>query len=245
MKGEPIMRGGIIAAGAGVRLRQAGWTMPKPLVPVAGMPLIEHVIRNFLAAGISSLVIIVNEQARECEDWMRSHFPTLDLDIIVRKADSSLESFREVAGRLGSGRALISTVDAWCPAEAFMAFVQTARRFPPDATVLAVTPLVDDERPLWVTLDASGRVTHLGEDSGDVVTAGMYLVPERVRRMPPPPEVKRLRDFLIWLVNQGEPVYGVTLPAVVDVDRGEDVSLAEMMAHRVDQPQRRQRRGER
>ncbi|MFQ5962414.1 MAG: NTP transferase domain-containing protein, partial [Candidatus Methylomirabilales bacterium] len=54
MKGEPIARGGIIAAGAGVRLRQAGWTMPKPLVPVAGMPLIEHVIRNFLAAGISS-----------------------------------------------------------------------------------------------------------------------------------------------------------------------------------------------
>ena len=245
MKGEPIERGGIIAAGAGVRLRQAGWTMPKPLVPVAGMPLIEHVIRNFLAAGISSLVIIVNEQARECEDWMRSHFPTLDLDIIVKTTDSSLESFREVAGRLGSGRALISTVDAWCPAEAFMTFVRSARLLPPEATVLAVTSFVEDERPLWVGLDASGRVTHLGEGSGEVVTAGMYLVPERVRRMSPPPEVKRLRDFLVWLVDQGELVYGVTLPTVVDVDRGEDVSVAEMLAHRVDQPQRSQRRGRR
>ncbi|MFQ5990141.1 MAG: NDP-sugar synthase [Candidatus Methylomirabilales bacterium] len=243
MKGQPIMRGGIIAAGAGVRLRQAGWTMPKPLVPVAGVPLIEHVIRNFLAAGISSLIIIVNEQARECESWLREHFPTLDLEIIVKTTDSSLESFQEVAGRLGSGRALISTVDAWCPEEAFMTFVQTARHFPPDATVLAVTPLADDERPLCVDLDASGRITSLGETSGEFITAGMYLVPERVRHMSSPPEVKRLRDFLVWLVQQGEPVYGVTLSAVVDVDRGEDVSLAEMLAHSVGQPQRSHLRG--
>ncbi|MFQ5988928.1 MAG: NDP-sugar synthase [Candidatus Methylomirabilales bacterium] len=237
MKGEPMMKGGIIAAGAGVRLRQAGWTMPKPLVPVAGMPLIEHVIRNFLAAGTSALVIIVNEQARECEDWIRSHFPHLDLEIIVKTTDSSLESFLEVGSRLGSGRALISTVDAWCPEETFVTFVRRAQRFPPDATVLAVTPFVDDERPLWVGLDPSGRVIHLGEDAGDVVTAGMYLVPERVRRMSPPPEVKRLREFLVWLLNLGEPVYGVILPAVVDVDRGEDISLAEMLAHRAGQPQ--------
>ena len=46
-----IMRGGIIAAGEGSRLRQAGYTEPKPLVPVAGTPLIERVIGNFLAGG--------------------------------------------------------------------------------------------------------------------------------------------------------------------------------------------------
>jgi NDP-sugar pyrophosphorylase family protein len=237
VNGEPIVKGGIIAAGAGVRLRQAGWTMPKPLVPVAGMPLIEHVIRNFLAAGISSLVIIVNEQARECADWVRSRFPDLDLEIIVKTTDSSLESFLEVGGRLGSGRSLISTVDAWCPEEAFVTFVRTARLFPSHAIVLAVTPFVDDERPLWVNLDASGRVTHLGGDAGDAVTAGMYLVPEQVRRMSPPPEVKRLREFLVWLLNRGEPVYGVRLPVVVDVDRGRDVSLAETLAHRGGGPQ--------
>ncbi len=58
--------GGIIAAGEGSRLRAAGFSMPKPLVPVGGVPLIESVIRNFLAAGITSLVIIVNDEARAC-----------------------------------------------------------------------------------------------------------------------------------------------------------------------------------
>lgn len=231
MSSEPTIRGGIIAAGAGSRLRRAGWRMPKPLVPVAGMALIEHVIRNFLAAEISSLVIIVNERDRECESWIQARFPNLEAHIIVKTTDSSLESFLEVAGRLGSGRALISTVDAWCPEEAFLTFVRAARALPPDATVLAVTPFVDDERPLWASVDASGRITRLGGDSGEVVTAGMYLVPERVRRVSPPPEVRNLRGFLGWLLDRGEPMYGVVLPVVVDVDRAADIVLAESLAH--------------
>ena len=238
MSGSPALRGGIIAAGEGRRLRQAGWAMPKPLVPVAGTPLIEHVIGNFVAAGISSLVIIVNEQAGECEGWLRARFPQLPLQILVKTTGSSLESFQEVGARLGPGPALISTVDAWCPPEGFQTFLEAARRMPPDATVLATTLLVDDEQPLWVTLDGGGRVTSLGGDAGDVVTAGMYLVSERVRRMCPPPAVRRLRDFLAWLVERGEPVYGVTLPAVVDVDRAEDVAFAEGLARGEGQPPR-------
>lgn len=230
MSSTPIIRGGILAAGEGSRLRQAGWTTPKPLIPVAGVPLIEHVIRNFLAAGISSLVIIVNERDRECEDWMLSHFPNLDVHVIVKTTDSSLESFLEVGKHLGSGRALISTVDAWCPRETFLTFVRAARELPPDATILAVTPFVEDEHPLWASVDESGRITHLGGDSGDVVTAGMYVVPEGIRRMSPPSDVKRLRAFLVWLLREGEPLYGVLLPTVVDVDRNEDVVLADRLA---------------
>jgi NDP-sugar pyrophosphorylase family protein len=233
VNGEPIVSGGIIAAGAGSRLRQAGWPMPKPLVPVAGVPLIEHVICNFILAGITSLVIIVNEQERDCANWVQSRFPNINLRFIVKTTRSSLESFFEVAPCLGSGRGLISTVDAWCPQEEFVTFISAARQCPPEATVLAVTPLVADERPLWVALDASGRITSLGEEAGEVVTAGMYLVPERLRRLSPPRELGRLREFLAWLVKQGEPVYGVVMPNVVDVDRAEDVALAERLARRL------------
>ena len=53
MTSRPELLGGIIAAGEGSRLRQAGWIVPKPMVPVAGVPLIESAIRNFVAAGIT------------------------------------------------------------------------------------------------------------------------------------------------------------------------------------------------
>jgi NDP-sugar pyrophosphorylase family protein len=221
------IRGGIIAAGEGSRLRQAGYAVPKPLVPVAGMPLIGRVIDNFLAAGIRSLVIIFNEEGRECERWVRSHYADLDLDIILKTTASSLESFLTIAERMKEGPALISTVDAWCSPDDFKAFVEEARRRPPEDTVLALTPFVADERPLWAALDESGHVTSLGGDSGTMVTAGMYLVPERVRRLSIPQGFTRLRDFLTWLVASGESVFGIPIQTVVDVDRGEDVLLAE------------------
>ncbi len=204
--------------------------MPKPMVPIAGVPLIESVIRNFRAAGIAPLAVIVNEQEREVVDWVAARFPGLEVEFIVKTTRSSLESFGEVTARHPGGRMLVSTVDAWCRPADFVRFVETASRRPADATVLAVTPLVADENPLRVALDAAGRVTHLGGETGDLVTAGMYLVPERVRTLRPPAGLGRLREFLAWLPRAGEPVYGEVIETVVDVDRADDVALAEALA---------------
>jgi NDP-sugar pyrophosphorylase family protein len=222
--------GGVLAAGDGRRLRADGYPMPKLMVPVVGVPLIEHVVGNFVAAGITPLSIIVNEEASDGARWVRTRFPDWDVRVLTKTTCSSLESFQELARRARAGRTLISTVDAWCPVDDFVRFVKTARRYPDDATVLAVTPFVADERPLWATLDRAGRVTRLGGDSGAVVTAGLYLVSEPVRRMIVRHPGGRLRDFLAWLVECGEPVYGLSIPVVVDVDRAEDIALAEALA---------------
>ena len=230
MTTEPVVRGGIIAAGEGRRLRRGGWSVPKPLVPVAGVPLVESVIRNFAAAGLTALTVIVNEQERDCADWIRRRFSHLDLRCIVKTTASSLESFVEVAQGPEPGRMLISTVDAWCAEVDFVRFVAAAARRPADSTVLAVTPFVADENPLWVNVDETGRVRELGGLAGHLVTAGMYLVPERVRRIRPEPGLGRLREFLVWLLRVGEPVYAEVIDTVVDVDRAEDVALAEALA---------------
>jgi NDP-sugar pyrophosphorylase family protein len=224
------LAGGIIAAGEGSRLRQSGFAMPKPMVPIAGVPLIESVIRNFRAARIGPLAIIVNEQERPCVDWVRHRFPDLEVEFIVKTTASSLESFGEVIRCHPGGRMLVSTVDAWCVEADFVRFVEAAVRRPADATVLAVTPLVADEKPLRVVMAPDGRVKALGGDAGDLVTAGMYLVPETVRELTPPPGLGRLREFLSWLVRSGAPVFGEAIEQVVDVDRAEDVALAETLA---------------
>lgn len=224
------LRGGIIAAGDGQRLRDSGFTMPKPLVPVAGVPLIEAVVRGFEAAGIESLVIIVNERAAECVEFVRRRFRRLDVDFIVKTTASSLESFRLVIERAAADRVLVSTVDAWCPRPEFVRFAAAAAARPADATVLGVTPFVADERPLWVRIGGDGRVVEIGGAAGDAVTAGYYLVPERVRRLTPPPDLGRLRDFLRWIAERGEPLFAERIPRVVDVDRASDVALAEAEA---------------
>jgi NDP-sugar pyrophosphorylase family protein len=123
-------------------------------------------------------------------------------------------------------------VDAWCRAADFARFLGAALRRPREATVLAVTPLVADEKPLGAVLDAEGRITALGGPAPTLVTAGLYLLSERVRRIEPPAGFGRLREHLAWLVESGEPMYGDVIETVVDVDRAEDVALAEALAAR-------------
>ena len=222
--------GAILAAGEGSRFRAAGWTTPKPLIPVAGVPLIEHTIRHFLAAGVPSIGLIVNEESRGVASWAQARFPSVALECLIKRTRSSFESFQTLMARAAGVRTLVSTVDAWCADEDFARFVTVAREHPLEATVLALTPLVADEWPLWARVDRTGRVTELGGESGDLVTAGIYLVPAHVRRLATIAAASRLREFLVTLVASGEPVHGVVLPAVVDVDRPEDVALAEALA---------------
>jgi GTP:adenosylcobinamide-phosphate guanylyltransferase len=227
-RASTLSTGGILAAGEGSRLKRDGWNLPKPLVPVAGVPLLEHTLGNFRAAGIRRVSIIFNETEEECARVARKRFADIELDILIRTTASSYESYWTIAPRLGTGAALVSTIDAWCPRADFVAFVEAASATP-DETVLAVTRFVEDERPLWVSIGPSGRVTRVGGGSGDAVTAGIYVFSEPARRRAPA-DLPRLRDYLAWLVQNGERVRAIEIPKVVDVDRAADVAAAGAMA---------------
>jgi NDP-sugar pyrophosphorylase family protein len=53
------MKAVILAAGEGKRLRPITSTRPKPLIPIAGKPLLEHTILGLRAAGIDEVLLIV------------------------------------------------------------------------------------------------------------------------------------------------------------------------------------------
>ena len=47
----------VLAAGRGERMRPITDTLPKPLVPVAGKPLIGYHLSRLAAAGVSEVVV--------------------------------------------------------------------------------------------------------------------------------------------------------------------------------------------
>ncbi|PYE25394.1 MurNAc alpha-1-phosphate uridylyltransferase [Rhizobium sp. PP-CC-3A-592] len=59
----------VLAAGLGTRLRPITDTMPKPLVPIAGRPMIDHVLDLLVAAGIKTAAVNVHHFA----DRMEAH----------------------------------------------------------------------------------------------------------------------------------------------------------------------------
>jgi NDP-sugar pyrophosphorylase family protein len=221
-----VLRGGIIAAGHGTRLRADGYRVSKPMTPIGGLPLIGHALDRFRAVGVRHATVIINEGSDDCRHWLSDHGRDLDLDLVVRTTPSSYASFEIVAARLAGASALITTVDAIMPADAFQHFVSLAASLPDDAFVLGLTDHVDDDNPLWAALNGEGRVVRLGGNQGGHVTAGLYWLPAD-RGAEPTARFDRLRDYLKCLVDEGRPVYGVVLPLVFDIDRAHDVEAAE------------------
>jgi NDP-sugar pyrophosphorylase family protein len=197
------------------------------MVPVAGRPLIELALDRFRAVGVSRLTIIINEASNDCRQWLRDHADDFALDLIVRTTSSSYASFQAVASRHAGTPALITTIDAILPADHFHDFLRSAMRVADSAVALGLTAPMDDENPLWATLDAAtGCIRRLGGSSGTHVTAGLYWLPAQ---QPPEPAAAfaRLRDYLGWLVTEHQPVYGIVLPRVFDIDRARDIVAAE------------------
>lgn len=67
MSGHFVRRAIVLAAGLGERMRPLTLTTPKPLLPVAGKPLIVHHLEKLAAAGIREIAINV------C--WLKGSFP--------------------------------------------------------------------------------------------------------------------------------------------------------------------------
>jgi N-acetyl-alpha-D-muramate 1-phosphate uridylyltransferase len=59
----------ILAAGRGERMRPLTLTRPKPLVEVAGKPLIGYAVDTARAAGVENVVINVHYLADQLENW--------------------------------------------------------------------------------------------------------------------------------------------------------------------------------
>ena len=62
----------IFAAGLGTRLKPLTETMPKALVSVAGIPLLEHVVLKLKDAGVTEIIINVYHFADQIIDFVHS-----------------------------------------------------------------------------------------------------------------------------------------------------------------------------
>lgn len=242
------MKAGIIAAGWGERL---GQKQPKALTRVGGKALIDFALDGLQAAGVDQVTCIVNEAARAVPEYVAASGRALPVDWIVQTTPSSMHSFLIVLERLarqGTGPFLMSTVDSVCPPQTYQEFARRARLFPDADVALGLTDVIHDEKPLRVAMrGAEGTgltperiednpsafeilaMTNTGFDS-TYVTSGFYWVAPSILKEKDKALAKNftaLRQYLGHLLKCGYRFYGAPLPSVVDVDRLEDIVLAE------------------
>ncbi len=223
------MKAGIIAAGLGNRLVQGGITVPKPLVRLLGETLLGRAINEAARAGAERVAVIVNPVFPEVVSYLRNQSWPVELDLIVWESPSSLESFLALKPYLNDSPFPLLTVDAVLAPGALARFVAVARTAPASGA-LGLTTHVDDEKPLYVDLDETGRILAIGRGPSPYITAGCYFFRPQVfawESAARARNLKALREFLGMLVQEGFPLQGIQVGPAVDVDHPEDIARAE------------------
>lgn len=68
------MKAIIPVAGTGTRLRPFTSTVPKPLLHVAGKPILAHIIDALLKDGVDELVLIIGYKGEKIRSYVESHY---------------------------------------------------------------------------------------------------------------------------------------------------------------------------
>ncbi len=231
------MKAGVLAAGNGARIRRHSNTL-KPLVPVAGQTLIEHVLNSLGAAGADEIIVIINQDALAVREHVMTRDWPFTLRWIVETTPTSMHSFLRLVKELatdGEDSFLLSTVDTIAAPETYRRFYAEAREHYEAAVTLALTATFDDEKPLFARCAVdSSQITALGDaaDGSHLATAGIYLVRPIILREAEAAQrdgLDALRSFLGRLLERGYPIFGIEIGQAVDVDVSADVAKAEAL----------------
>ena len=75
----------IPVAGIGTKLRPHTHTQPKTLVPVAGHPILAHIIDYFVQSGYDEFVFIIGYMGEKIEEFVKSKYPSLKAAFVLQE----------------------------------------------------------------------------------------------------------------------------------------------------------------
>jgi len=164
----------LLAAGLGTRLRPLTETMPKPLVPVAGVPLIERIMGNAKAEGAKRFTA----NAHYLADQLLAHFGGL---LKISREDELLGTgggVKRALPMLHSDPFFIMNTDAFWPAGSDAPLGRMIARFRDDAEIVLLCVHPRDasgfDRSHDFCLSPQGAVTR--DYGAPVIYGGVALV---------------------------------------------------------------------
>ena len=223
------MKGLILSAGAGTRLRPITHTSAKQLVPVANKPILFYGIEAMADAGVTEIGIVIGETGARGRGGGRRRQPVRGHGHVPppggaarpgpRRAHRSRlpgrRRLRHVPGRQLLQQGLTGFVDRF---EAAQAAVDTPTldgpEQPPSAQIL-LCKVPDPQRFGVAAVDAKGHVVRLIEKPvdppSDLALVGVYLftpaIHEAVAAIEPSARGElEITDAIQWLIDHGHPV---------------------------------------
>lgn len=203
----------ILVGGKGTRLRPLTNTIPKPMLPVAGRPFLEHLLGRIKAAGMTHVVLGTSFKAEVFEE----HFgdgSELGLEIEYVVEDEPLGTgggIRNVLDHLRFERAMVFNGNVLGSTD-LQSVLQTHVEQEADVT-LHLLRVADPRAFGCVPTDADGRVSAFLEKTEDPPTdqinAGTYVFNKKIiAEIPAGRVVSVEREVFPGLLDRGARVFG-------------------------------------
>jgi mannose-1-phosphate guanylyltransferase len=204
----------ILAGGEGTRLRPLTYTVPKPVLPLAGRPHVAYVIDWLVRHGVDDVIVSCGFLA----EGMRQAIVELEPGVEIRYAEEphargTAGAIRFAEEMLGD-RFLVLNGDVLCDLD-LTALISQHERTDARATI-ALYPVADPTGYGLVHRHDDGEITEFLEKpepeqiDSDEINAGAYLLERSVLdRIPPDRAVSIEREVFPRLIGEG--LYGIRL----------------------------------
>jgi mannose-1-phosphate guanylyltransferase/phosphomannomutase len=208
------MQAVIMAGGAGSRLRPLTSNVPKPMLPVANLPLMEHIVNLLRRHGFTDVVATV----QFLSSVIRNYFgdgSDLGVSLSYSTEEAPLGTAGSVlnASELLSGTFLVISGDALTDLDLEDAIAFHRRR---GAAATLVLKRMRDPLEFGIVMTAEdGRIERFlekptwGQVFSDTINTGIYVVePEVLDLIPPAQPFDFSAELFPAMVNKGLPLFG-------------------------------------
>jgi UDP-N-acetylglucosamine diphosphorylase / glucose-1-phosphate thymidylyltransferase / UDP-N-acetylgalactosamine diphosphorylase / glucosamine-1-phosphate N-acetyltransferase / galactosamine-1-phosphate N-acetyltransferase len=132
----------ILAAGKGTRMGELTEQLPKPMLPLAGRPMIEHILDRLREAGFSQALIVTGFRAETIEQHLANYPMSVEFrrDNLIKGTGSAALVARDFTA---NDPALLTFGDIICEPADYKGIAERLERAPQAAGVLGVKH-VDD-----------------------------------------------------------------------------------------------------
>ena len=144
-----------------------------------------------------------------------------------------MHSFYELSRVMKPGKFCLTTVDTVFKEKDFASYVRAFDEDTDNDGMMAVTPFIDDEKPLFVETDEQNSIKAFLDEHADgvkYVSGGVYALNEKAVRVLEEcmaNGMSRMRNFQRGLIAAGLKLKAYPIEKIVDVDHANDIETAE------------------
>ena len=223
----------IIAAGEGSRLAQEGVEKPKPLVELNGEPMVMRLMNIFRRCNAESISIIINDFMPEVRQFLDNIEIDIPLNVVVKSTPSSMHSFWELSKVMNPGKFCLTTVDTIFREDDFARYIAAFEADDKHDGMWAVTPFIEDEKPLYVDVDRRMNIKAFCDkpfDGAKYVSGGVYAMSDKafpILDQCIEKGISRMRNFQRALIENGMKLKAYSIDKIIDVDHASDIAVAQ------------------